>query len=115
MVLFFSERGEEYHQSNPKNAEIKSQDFKKELSVAPQHSHGAKQCQTKELTDSNVLALSWQPTFCEKYDEEPECAVKDPNDYVATHFSLHGLWTNKKTCRTHYGFCGKYKKELNDF
>ena len=112
---FFSERGEEYHQSNPKNAEIKVQDFKKELYATPQHSHGGKQCQTKELADSNVLALSWQPAFCERFNTEPECAVKDPNAYVATHFSLHGLWPNKKTCGTDYGFCGKYKKELNDF
>lgn len=45
----------------------------------------------------------------------PECSVKDPKSYQATHFTLHGLWPNKSGCGTRYGFCGTYKKEVRPF
>ena len=39
-----------------------------------------------------VLALSWQPAFCEGAPRRPECRALDPGDRAARAFSLHGLW-----------------------
>lgn len=41
---------------------------------------------------SYVLALSWEPTFCESHGDVPECAEQNPSDVSATRLSLHGLW-----------------------
>lgn len=67
------------------------------------------ECRTVGLGDSYVLALSWQPAFCELKPDKPECKVDDPQAYQASSFTLHGLWPNKKSCGTGYGFCGKSK------
>lgn len=39
-----------------------------------------------------VLAVNWQPAFCETASHTPECRDQRPNDFEATHFTLHGLW-----------------------
>lgn len=39
-----------------------------------------------------VLALSWEPAFCEKMSSKTECKGQRPTSYDATHLSLHGLW-----------------------
>lgn len=39
-----------------------------------------------------VFALSWQPAFCETKATKPECRAQNPNEFDATHFTLHGLW-----------------------
>jgi ribonuclease T2 len=39
-----------------------------------------------------VLALSWEPAFCEAMKSKPECKTMKPTDAAATRFSLHGLW-----------------------
>jgi ribonuclease T2 len=39
-----------------------------------------------------VLALSWEPAFCEAKPEKPECKSMTASDAAATRFSLHGLW-----------------------
>ena len=39
-----------------------------------------------------VLALSWQPAFCEVAARRPECASQDESRFDADHFALHGLW-----------------------
>jgi len=41
---------------------------------------------------SMVLALSWQPAFCEGAPGRPECRALGPGDRAARAFSLHGLW-----------------------
>lgn len=43
-----------------------------------------------------VLALSWQPAFCEVNGELPECRALDPTDFAATHLTVHGLWPNDR-------------------
>lgn len=61
------------------------------------------------LADSYVLALSWQPAFCQTYGYEaakPECLSLPANSYQANHLSLHGLWPNQASCGQSYGFCG---------
>lgn len=46
-------------------------------------------------SEKNILALSWQPAFCQT-SKKPECALVNdgqlPN--VVTGFTLHGLWPN---------------------
>jgi len=74
-----------------------------------------KSCQTKDLGESYLLAISWQPAFCETHANKPECSVQDSDAYQANNFTLHGLWPNKKSCGTRYGFCGKYKKKPAQF
>jgi ribonuclease T2 len=39
-----------------------------------------------------VLAVSWQPAFCETKPDKPECATESQDRFDAVHFSLHGLW-----------------------
>jgi len=39
-----------------------------------------------------LLALSWQPSFCETHKGKKECRTQTTNRYDASHWSLHGLW-----------------------
>lgn len=41
---------------------------------------------------SFLLALSWQPSFCETHSKKKECRTQTTNRYDASHLSLHGLW-----------------------
>jgi ribonuclease T2 len=43
-----------------------------------------------------VLALSWQPAFCELNARRSECRALDPGDFAATHLTVHGLWPNDR-------------------
>jgi ribonuclease T2 len=41
-----------------------------------------------------VLAINWQPAFCEAKAGRPiECRGQTDDRFDASHFSLHGLWT----------------------
>lgn len=72
-------------------------------------------CNVAGQEDSYVLALSWQPAFCETKPQKPECKITDPNVYQAKHFTLHGLWPNKQKCGISYGFCGEVKGKKDNF
>ena len=67
-------------------------------------------CDTNSgMSDSNILALSSQPGFCQTYGYEagkPECVHLPKNSYQSQHLTLHGLWPNQNACGQHYGFCG---------
>ncbi|NDV85580.1 ribonuclease [Aurantimonas aggregata] len=39
-----------------------------------------------------VIAISWQPAFCETRPGKPECAEQTEGRFDTTNFSLHGLW-----------------------
>jgi len=43
-----------------------------------------------------LLALSWQPTFCQTHQSKAECQTQTPERYDASHFTLHGLWPQPK-------------------
>lgn len=45
-----------------------------------------------EFKPSYLLALSWQPAFCESHPGKAECMAETPASFDATHLSLHGLW-----------------------
>ena len=49
-----------------------------------------------------VLALSWEPAFCEATKGKAECKSQTTSSYEATHFSLHGLWPQPRN----NAFCG---------
>jgi len=72
-------------------------------------------CRTPGLEDSYVLALSWQPAFCETHRGKPECRIEDKKSYQARNFTLHGLWPNKKSCGIGYAFCGEVRGKPGGF
>ena len=39
-----------------------------------------------------LLALSWQPAFCQTHQQKTECKTQTSERYDASHFALHGLW-----------------------
>lgn len=39
-----------------------------------------------------LLAVSWQPGFCEGHKSKPECESQTGERFDATHLTLHGLW-----------------------
>lgn len=41
---------------------------------------------------SAVLALSWEPAFCEGNQDRRECAGQTEKSFEASNFVLHGLW-----------------------
>lgn len=47
-------------------------------------------------TEQYVLAMSWQPAFCEAKPEKIECKTQTPGRFDADHFTLHGLWPQPK-------------------
>lgn len=68
----------------------------------------AASCQQADRYDSYVLALSWQPGFCERLpgnERKPECAALAKGKITTDHLTLHGLWPNARTCGTNYGSC----------
>ncbi|MBN2006983.1 MAG: ribonuclease T2 [Anaerolineae bacterium] len=56
--------------------------------------------------DYYVLALSWEPAFCETKPDKEECETQTTGRYDAANFVLHGLWPNLKGDNQHtFGFC----------
>lgn len=56
--------------------------------------------ETNEPRTAYVLAVSWQPGFCETRPQRAECLNQSAEQRDATHFSLHGLWPLRKS------YCG---------
>ncbi len=46
---------------------------------------------------SYVLAISWQPAFCEGSPRKRECRSQTDRRFDASHFALHGLWPQPGT------------------
>ena len=44
-----------------------------------------------------VLAISWQPAFCETRPEKPECESQTADRFDAGNFALHGLWPQPRS------------------
>lgn len=47
--------------------------------------------------DFYILALSWQPAFCEGHSDKKECKFASADDYEAKNFALHGLWPQPRS------------------
>lgn len=80
--------------------------------LAPVQAYGEDDaCHTPDLADSYLLAISWQPSFCETNASMVECKqmekahANDPKSGPS--FTLHGLWPNKYACGKNYNFCGE--------
>jgi ribonuclease T2 len=64
---------------------------------------------TQQATgDFYILAVSWQPAFCEAKASKRECASQTPTRYDATHFTLHGLWPQPRS----NVYCGVSQSEV---
>ena len=48
--------------------------------------------QSSQSSPRFVLAIGWQPAFCETRPSKPECESQTDDRFDATHFTLHGLW-----------------------
>lgn len=46
----------------------------------------------------HVLAISWEPAFCEGASGKPECRTQTASRPDADRFSLHGLWPKEDYC-----------------
>jgi len=78
---------------------------------------GRAQCNTANTYDSNVLAMSWQPGFCEHArfrGTKPECEALESGELAISHLTIHGLWPNKQSCGTRYGDCRGAALELSE-
>ena len=53
-----------------------------------------------------VLAMTWQPAFCEGRPRLPECRTLDARRFDASHFALHGLWSGERR-----NYCGVSRRE----
>ena len=51
-----------------------------------------KRSQKKNKAPQYLLALTWQPSFCEGRPRKKECRTQTTNRFDAKHWSLHGLW-----------------------
>jgi ribonuclease T2 len=55
--------------------------------------------------DHFVLALNWEPAFCQFNMDKPECAGLGDGDFAATHLAIHGLWPDLPESRR-LRYCG---------
>lgn len=65
-------------------------------------------CPEEGCADKYVLAISWQPAFCQTKQSKPECISQTANRYDATNFTLHGLWPDR------LDYCGVSYEDIND-
>lgn len=54
-----------------------------------------------------VLAISWQPAFCEAHGRKPECLFQTATRFDGRNFTLHGLWPQPSSRE----FCGVSAEE----
>lgn len=57
-----------------------------------------------------LLAVSWQPAFCETRPDKSECRSQHEARFDASHFTLHGLWPQPRS----NVYCGVSSREKND-
>ncbi len=58
--------------------------------------------------DYYILALSWQPAFCEFEPGKKECSTQSDERFDAQNFVLHGLWPDQRNSGSEYSssYCG---------
>lgn len=49
-------------------------------------------------SDRRVLAINWQPAFCETQQDVVECQTQTETRFDASNFTLHGLWSESQYC-----------------
>lgn len=48
-------------------------------------------------SSENLLAISWQPAFCETHQNKTECETQTTGRFDASNFTLHGLWPQPRS------------------
>lgn len=56
----------------------------------------------------NVLAVSWQPAFCETKPDKVECRTQTADRFDASNFTLHGLWPQPRRM----AYCNVGKRDI---
>lgn len=56
-----------------------------------------------------LLAVSWQPAFCQGHRHKPECESQTEHRFDARHFTLHGLWPQPRN-NTYCGVSNRDKR-----
>jgi ribonuclease T2 len=62
---------------------------------------------TRTAGKAYLLALSWQPSFCETHRKKTECKTLTSTHFAARHWVLHGLWPQPR----HNAYCGVSTKD----
>lgn len=57
-----------------------------------------------------ILAVSWQPSFCETHPSKIECKSQTKGRFDASSFTLHGLWPQPRT----NVYCNVDKKSISN-
>ncbi len=68
----------------------------------------------RSTSTRNILAISWQPAFCEGQPNRPECRTQAGGRADASRFSLHGVWPqprDRQYCGASAGFSDEYFRE----
>lgn len=78
----------------------KADDNRKLAGIMPPHKKIKPKKRRKQ--PEYLLALTWQPSFCETHSRKKECRTQTKNRYDATHWSLHGLWPQPRS----NAYCG---------
>ncbi|MBL4597429.1 MAG: ribonuclease [Rhizobiaceae bacterium] len=55
-----------------------------------------------------ILAISWQPAFCESHSRKKECKSQTSERFDASHFTLHGLWPQPRS----RSYCNVSQKDV---
>ncbi|MCK5918231.1 MAG: hypothetical protein KAG34_07385, partial [Cocleimonas sp.] len=61
----------------------------------------------RKASNEYLLALSWQPSFCETHKRKPECKTLTSARFDAGHLALHGLWPQPRN----NAYCGVSVKD----
>ncbi len=61
-----------------------------------------------EPAKNYLLALSWQPAFCQSHQTKKECKNQTKDRYDASNFSIHGLWPQPRN-NAYCGVIPKYR------
>lgn len=62
----------------------------------------SEQVSGQQKSKDYLLAVSWQPAFCEQRPNKPECRSQRKGRLDTTNFSLHGLWPQPRN----NNYCG---------
>jgi len=85
----------------PANPPPQEQQVAPTPTVAPEQSPAPKPAPSPKSAASDqffILAVSWEPAFCETVRNKPECTMMSKSRFDASHFSLHGLWPRDEYC-----------------
>ena len=58
-----------------------------------------------KVSSENLLAISWQKSFCATHKNKKECRKLDKRDFAWENFTLHGLWPqprSRQNCSNRY-------------